>query len=106
MQRYGSSSWHVQLLVSFTSGLSGHYQVSGLAVNSPPQIAKLPLFQHQTLKYGSNDVKTYALPVSDPDNNVIKCRWAANFTEGGGVWNSRIGTLHEVSAFFILNFIY
>eukprot|EP00795_Rhopilema_esculentum_P010796 gene10796-19600_t len=41
-------------------------------------------------------LSNYALPVSDPDGDKVRCRYAVNFTEGGGVYNSRIpySTLH------------
>ncbi|XP_065067731.1 pancreatic secretory granule membrane major glycoprotein GP2-like isoform X1 [Rhopilema esculentum] len=40
--------------------------------------------------------RSYMLPVSDPDGDMVRCRYAANSTEGGGVYHSRIpySTLH------------
>ena len=54
-------------------------------INTPPQISYIPTIQHSYYHYAS-----YKLPVFDPDYDKVECRWAANFTEGGGVWNSRI----------------
>ena len=54
-------------------------------INTPPQISYIPTIQHFYYDY-----KSYKLPVFDPDYDKVECRWAANFTEGGGVWNSRI----------------
>eukprot|EP00794_Sanderia_malayensis_P014934 gene14934-16474_t len=93
LNRYSSSSWHVQILPSLQPRPGG----SITNLNTPPQIEYLPVFQHRLKYYNYYNqlVVNYALPVSDPDNDMVKCRWAANFTEGGGIWNARLGQLHE-----------
>ena len=42
------------------------------------------------------ETKTIQLPVYDIDGDYISCRWASDFAEGGGIYNSRIGTLNKV----------
>ena len=60
-------------------------------VNSSPQVSYLPVYHVE-----SGFQKTFSLPVWDPDGDVVKCRWAKNFTEGGGVYHYRYASLNEV----------
>ena len=91
MKSYSSSSWNVEATISLQKTNNGY---SSLKINTPPQISHIPVIQHNYYQYSH-----YKLPVHDPDGDKIECRWAANFSEGGGVWNSRIydATLSPVS---------
>ena len=91
MVSYSSSSWNVEAVISLKKR-SSWLSNGANKINTPPQIDHVPLIQHDYYH-----TRSYALPVWDPDGDQVRCRWAANFTEGGGVWNSRIGTLSQVS---------
>ena len=60
-------------------------------INRPPYVDNLPAIEHY---YYST--QTYVLPVYDFDGDVVRCRWASDASEGGGIWNSRRGTLDRV----------
>ena len=84
LKYYSSSSWNVEVLLSLQKTYNGRVY----KINTPPQISHIPVIQHNlNSPYARWD--TYVLPVYDLDNDRIQCRWAANFSEGGGVWNSR-----------------
>jgi len=86
LRSYSSSSWHVEAIISLQKTYNGRVY----KINTPPQISHIPIIQHNL--YSSNyRTQSYILPVYDPDNDLVKCRWAANFSEGGGIWNSRNG---------------
>ncbi len=105
--QYSSSSWNIESVISFKPHPSYH----GPVLNTPPRVSHLPLIQHLLNHYSSYpSYSNYKLPVSDHDysyhgNDEIRCRWAANFSEGGGVWNSRLGTLNQVG-FFVFFYLY
>eukprot|EP00112_Aurelia_sp_Birch-Aquarium-sp1_P026665 Seg961.1 transcript_id=Seg961.1/GoldUCD/mRNA.D3Y31 product="Pancreatic secretory granule membrane major glycoprotein GP2" protein_id=Seg961.1/GoldUCD/D3Y31 len=77
-----SSSWNVEAILAFKINPSTGN------INRPPQVNHLPLIDHN---YYSR--ATYRFPVVDLDGDSVRCRWAANNSEGGGVWNNRFGTL-------------
>ena len=83
-------SYNAEAVMSFK--VRPNYVSNYGKINTPPQIEYIPLIQHHY--YGGE--RTYRLPVSDPDGDILKCKWAANYTQGGGVWTNRLGTLHEV----------
>ena len=84
-------SYNAEAVMSFK--VRPNYVSNYGKINTPPQIEYIPLIQHDY--YGGE--RTYRLPVSDPDGDTLKCKWAANYTQGGGVWTNRLGTLHEVT---------
>ena len=65
--------------------------------NSPAQIRYFP---KESITKG--ETKVIQLPVYDIDGDYISCRWASDFAEGGGIYNSRIGTLNKVRLMSIL----
>ena len=99
LKRYSSSSWNVEALISLQKTYNGR----AYKINTPPQISHIPIIQHN-LSSSYFGTGMYVLPVYDPDNDLIKCRWAANFSEGGGVWNSRTGieSLSSVCIYFAI----
>ncbi|XP_065067729.1 uncharacterized protein LOC135693242 isoform X2 [Rhopilema esculentum] len=84
-----SSSWSFETVISLKK--RGSYLSNSNQINTPPQVDFIPMIQHN--RYSN---RNYKLPVSDPDGDMVRCRYAANFTEGGGVYHSRIpySTLH------------
>ena len=95
--RYTGCCWNPALikypnsLVNVESQLSFPLNRLG-GLNSPVQLRYFPRF---TIL--QNEIKTFHLPIYDPDDDVINCRWASSYSEGGGVYNARMGALNNVS---------
>ena len=86
---YADSSWNVEAIMEFrTNPATGR-------INRPPHVENLPVIEHNYYT-----TQTYILPVYDFDGDEVRCRWASNSNEGGGIWNSRKGTLDGVRTRF------
>ena len=87
---YGSdSSWNVNVEMDFSSRVDNSQRI-----NSSPQLSHLPV---PHVRYGQTT--TITLPITDPDGDTVRCRWAANNAEGGGVYGfySSMGLTLSVS---------
>ncbi|XP_065067900.1 uncharacterized protein LOC135693371 isoform X2 [Rhopilema esculentum] len=89
--KYPNSLVNVESLISFPLNRLG-------GLNSPVQLRYFPRF---TIL--QNEIKTFHLPTYDPDDDVINCRWAYSYSEGGGVYNARIGALDHGNCSLTVN---
>ena len=97
MTSNSNSSWNVEAVISLKKR-GPNVMHSPNRVNTPPPIYYVPLIQHNVFQ-----PKTYTLPVPRQIGlDKIKCRWAASFKEGGGIWNNRVGTLLKEVSYVIL----
>ncbi|KAK3599693.1 hypothetical protein CHS0354_037164 [Potamilus streckersoni] len=83
----GDSSWKLQAKAKVVK------RVDTGRINSSPVTSISPIVR---IQYGCNAITTINLLVSDPDNDVVRCRWSVGSEECGGICSSFPGaTMNE-----------